>query len=89
MPRVQQMQLAARVHDPALPLAGVRQLPGVQLFGQPRLGQRKVELRQPRDGIDDDVGGLADQAAQLAQDALHLALLLQLELAPLVADLDD
>ena len=56
---------------------------------QAGLGEGEVELGERVDRRRDGVGGASDAGAEAAQDALDLALLFDLELAPGVAQLDD
>ncbi len=50
---------------------------------------RRSSFGEDADVDGDGAGGFADQAAEAAEDALDLALLFDLELAPVVREVDD
>src|SRR5436305_556379 len=76
-------------HDPRLLLALVRQLRRADLVAEAHLRQRQIDARQDIDVHADLVRLIARVRAQASQDALDLALLLELRLAPAVRQLDD
>ena len=75
--------------EPGLVWAVVGELAGAERLAQSTLGEGEVDLGEDVDGGGDVGGAFAHGFGEIAQDALHLSPLLQAELAPLVAHLDD
>ena len=89
MPRQQQMELRGPVDEPGLVVSRVRQLRRSDVVAEACLRECEVDLREALDIPDDRLCLPAHLGAQRAQDALDLAFLLELRLAPLVAELND